>query len=63
MGDVTQEQVRFVQVAVSGVQNTANTQADYIIVALDDQGRIWERLGSYPWCLHDNPTNEERRFE
>lgn len=43
--------VRFVQVAVSGVLNTSNTQCDYVIAALDEQGRVWECLCGHWYCV------------
>lgn len=43
--------VRFVQVAVSGVNNTQNTQSDYVIAALDEQGRVWEYVANKWYCI------------
>jgi len=40
---------KVVQISVSGVANTSNTQSDYIVVALCDDGTVWEMLGTHPW--------------
>lgn len=47
--------VRFVQVAVSGVNNTQTTESDYVFAALDDKGRIWEKLVGHEWYLLESP--------
>ena len=44
---------KIVQICVTGVENTANTQCNYVIVALDENGRVWEMSNTWGW--HEVP--------
>lgn len=35
--------VEFVQITTTGVQNTSQTQCDYVLHGLDKSGRVWEQ--------------------
>ena len=42
---------KIIQIAVSGVKNTQETQCNYIVVALCDDGTVWDTSGTQPvWC-------------
>ena len=37
------QDVEFVQITATGVQNTSQTQCDYVLHGLDKSGRVWEQ--------------------
>lgn len=41
--------MKFVQIASAGIANNSSTQANWILHALDDQGRIWELDDCHGW--------------
>lgn len=48
--------VKFTQVAIAGVDgNNMIIQCNYVIVALDTEGRIWERPDTGPWYCVESP--------
>ena len=53
---------KIIQIAVSGVENTASTQCNYIVVALCDDGTVWETSASFPWQQYQPiPQDEQGR--
>lgn len=53
--------VKFVHATVSGVANTLNTQCDYVIAALDDQGRVWEFVSGRWYQIPSPPPPPEEK--
>lgn len=41
--------MKFVQITSAGIANNSGTQANWILHALDDNGRIWELDDTHGW--------------
>lgn len=40
---------RFIQITSAGLQNNSGTQCDWLLYALDTEGRIWEKDNRSGW--------------
>jgi hypothetical protein len=41
--------MKFIQITSAGIENNMSTQANWILHALDDEGRIWELDDMHGW--------------
>ena len=56
---VNNMQRKITQIAISNVKNTFRTQCDYIVIALCNDGSIWEAPDGVSWQrLPDIPARE-----
>jgi ribosomal protein S27AE len=42
--------MKFIQITSAGVANNHTTQCNWVLHALDDEGRIWELDDAHGWC-------------
>ena len=56
---------KIIQITSCGVQNTFNTQCDYLIFALTESGKVLASTGDCQWCdispkeRHENQLKEQ----
>jgi hypothetical protein len=48
--------VKFIQIAVAGVENNSETQCSLLLYALDDEGYVWEKPLGHEWYRLDLPS-------
>ncbi len=41
---------KIIQIAMAGHANTSGTQCDWTLIALCDDGRLWEMRSTGGWC-------------
>ena len=53
--------MKIIQITSAGIANNCSTQANWILHALDDEGRIWELDDYHGWREVPLPVPAEQR--